>query len=308
MFWIKLKKKKGHVTNPHRIMKGLRGKGLHDALDYTITRNRWPFVFKFGQTTYDMTIPFIIVVWCHYVGNMISKPLVASKAAQKVSLLYLLLYNYICHYNVYICCYHVQVLHYLLSQPAFVVKSWRARIYNYSSGTLLKIASAELQEWVDVDPGRRGRYLEKLRHGDVLFPLLGDAVVKFIKLKPQPFPSAMVSKKHFMRYHVWKRAMVALHMVRVVLKLPASKQWNMYNAGDYKWNIRFFRFWLKNDKKIMDASPLFQALPDDFGSPANSRKRKRSLASPMSSASEAPCTVFKVEDDSDDDEDSDSTS
>ena len=89
MFWIKVRKnKKNKTTTPHRLMKGLRGKGLHDALDFAIEHNKWPFKFKYGGINYDMTIPFILVTWCHYIGNMASKPRVTSKAAQKVSTLY----------------------------------------------------------------------------------------------------------------------------------------------------------------------------------------------------------------------------
>lgn len=203
-----------------------------------------------------------------------------------------------------------QVLHYMLSQPHLVVKSWRARIYNFSSGTLIKIASEQLQDWIQVIPSRcpaRIKYLEKLVDKDDLYKYLGDAIMKFIELKPQPFPTALYSKKHFFRYPAWKRAMVGLHMVRVVLNQPASKQWNMYNVGDYKFNVRFFRFWLKKDKAIMEKSAKFQALLDDCQSPP-SRKRKRPVASPsVSSASEAtPCMVFNVNDSSSGGDDSDS--
>ena len=198
----------------------------------------------------------------------------------------------------------VQVLHYLLSQPALVVKSWRARIYNFSSGTLLKLASVDLLEYLEEAPAfmdDRNTALEKLHPKDKncedLFKILGNAVFKFIQLKPQPFPSALQSKKHFRQYQVWKRAMVGLHMARVVLRFPASKQWHKYNAGDYKWNVRFFRFWLKRDTEIVNASTMFQSLPDD-ATPTKGRKRKRHLmTSPsISSASEAPCTVFTVND------------
>ena len=202
-----------------------------------------------------------------------------------------------------------QVLHYMLSQPALVVRSWRARLYNFSSGNLIKIASQQLQDWIHVIPGRsasRIKYLEKLFDKDDLYKYVGDTICKFIELKPQPFPTAFQSKKHFLRYPAWKRAMVALHMVRVVLKYPAIRQWDKYNAGDYKFNVRFFRLWLKKDKAIMRKSKIFQALPDDLESPSTKhrRKRKRSASPSVSSASEAaPCIVFNVPDSTSDGED-----
>ena len=198
----------------------------------------------------------------------------------------------------------------MLSQRHLVVKSWRARIYNFSSGTLLKMASQQLRGWIHEEnadePGRKAcrvKYLEKLVNKDGLFTILGDAVLRFIQLKPQPFPNALFSKRHFNGYAVWKRAMVALHMVRVVLDFPASKQWHDYNAGDYKWNVRFFRFWCKKDTAIINASKTFKALPDDLASPSRGRKRKRPVASPsVSSTSEAPLTVFVVNDTSSDED------
>ena len=84
MFWIKLKRKKGRPTNAHRILKGLRGKGVHDAIDFAIKMNKWPVMFMDGDQSYNMVTQFIITVWCYYVAHMASRPSVASRAAQKV--------------------------------------------------------------------------------------------------------------------------------------------------------------------------------------------------------------------------------
>ena len=84
MFWIKLKRKKGAPTNAHRILKGLRGKGVHDAIDFAIKMNKWPVMFMDGDQSYNMVTSFIITVWCYYVAHMASRPSVASRAAQKV--------------------------------------------------------------------------------------------------------------------------------------------------------------------------------------------------------------------------------
>ena len=52
LFWVKLRqKRKGEgkkTSDPsaaHRIMCGLRAKGLHDALDWAISVNKWPVQF-----------------------------------------------------------------------------------------------------------------------------------------------------------------------------------------------------------------------------------------------------------------------
>jgi len=70
MFWVKLRKqmKKNNkkLRDPmtaHRLLPGLRSKGLHRALDFAIANNMWPCRFKTNGTSYDMVGPFIIAAW-----------------------------------------------------------------------------------------------------------------------------------------------------------------------------------------------------------------------------------------------------
>ena len=189
------------------------------------------------------------------------------------------------------------MLHYLLSQPELVVKSWRARIYSYSSATLLKLAAAPLIDWIRGNPTRRARDLQKLRNRDGLFAILGDAVVRFVQLKTQPFPQAMLSKRHFMGYDKYKRGMIAIFMIRLVLEMPANKQWKNYSVADYKWNVRMFRNWMKHDAAIIRSAPRFTRLPDDLASPPH-RRRMADSPSMSQSPSDAPLTVFEVNDES----------
>lgn len=193
----------------------------------------------------------------------------------------------------------MQVLHYMLSQPELMVKAWRARIYSYSSATLLKLASASLKDWMQGDE-RRATDLQKLRNRCGLFPILGDAVVHFVQMKTQPFPQAMLSKRHFMSYEPYKRAMIAIFMIRLVLQIPANKQWKNYSVQDYKWNVRMFRNWMKHDAAIIRSAPRFTALPNDFTSPPH-RRRRTDSPSVSQSPSDAPITVFDVEDESSED-------
>ena len=87
----------------------------------------------------------------------------------------------------------------------------------------------------------RAECLQKLKDEDDLYEILGDAILAFMKLKPLPYPHALFSKRHFWEVKDWKRAMAFVFLLRVVFQFKAPKQWNKYNAKDYKFNIRSFR-------------------------------------------------------------------
>jgi len=138
-----------------------------------------------------------------------------------------------------------KVLHYLLSQPNLLVKSWRERIYSYSSATWLKICGEGVIEWINEVPSayqQRVSQLMKLVDVDDLHHRVAEAIFHFIKCKNLPFPHAMYSKRHFWEVPAWKRSMVFVHLLRVVLGFKAPKQWHKYSLKDYKFNIRTFRY------------------------------------------------------------------
>ena len=137
-----------------------------------------------------------------------------------------------------------KVLHYMLTKPSLIVKSWRARIYSYSSATWLKVAGSGLIDWIN-EPVHMHKLrvgcLLKLKDEDEMYSLIGDAIMEFMRLKNLPFPHALFSKKHFWEVPSWKRAMVFVFLVRVMLGLKSPKQWKLYNVKDYKHNVRSFR-------------------------------------------------------------------
>lgn len=132
----------------------------------------------------------------------------------------------------------------MLSKPDLVVKAWRGRIYSYSSATWLKQTGAGLIDWINEAPHLhrlRVRCLQKLIDEGDLYELIGTATMEFMKEKSLPFPHAMWSQRHFWEVKAWKRAMIFVFLLRVVLKLKTPKQWKKYNVVDYKYNIRAFR-------------------------------------------------------------------
>ena len=220
-----------------------------------------------------MVPPFVIATWCHYVGHMTGKPSLHAKSAQKV-------------------------LHYLLSQPALLVKSWRARIYSYSSASWLKVCGESLIEWLNEVPHaykQRVSDLQKLTDVDNLHELVAESIFNFMKCKNLPFPHAMYSKRHFWEVPDWKRSMVFVHLLRVVLGFKAPKQWHKYTPTDYKFNIRSFRMFQRLGRTIMMKSPSLSKLPDDRDVPV---RKRRALTSTSPSCSEATVSVFRVDTDS----------
>lgn len=223
-----------------------------------------------------------------------------------------------------------KVLHYMLSQQDLVVKAWRSRIYSYSSATWLKLTGAPLIDWINETPHLhklRVRCLQKLTDEGDLYELIGTAIIDFMKKKSLPFPHAMFSQRHFWEIKSWKRAMIFVFLLRVVLVLKTPKQWKKYNVVDYKFNVRsfrlpfllasytypliclltviflviylfcsFYRLYMRRDREIIERSPLFQQLPADLVVTPVKRRNKSVTTSP--SASEAPVTTFAVHTDS----------
>ena len=60
------------------------------------------------------------------------------------------------------------ILKYLLMNKNLVSKTWRNRIYYYSSGTVFAIVSNDLGNWLDEEEGEqqdlRSKYLRQVRH------------------------------------------------------------------------------------------------------------------------------------------------
>ena len=215
----------------------------------------------------------------------------------------------------------LQVLLYLLTQPALVVQSWRKRQYFYASATIFREICGPLRLWLynnrkhEVDPNdedlvRRTQMLRKLNDYDGLYGLIGDAILLFIKTKRAPFPGALLSKEHFLRYATWKRAFIFVKLMRELTCTHANKHWNKFGYGNYKLNKLCFRYFCEKDESIWGMSPLFQKLDDTWEAPSKEghpstpikqRTRKRfELSSPEGKPSGKRSKIVCLLSDSDD--------
>ena len=237
---------------------GLCSKWLHKAIDFAIKHNYWPvrFVGPDGSH-YDFNTPFLIAVWVFYVHLMYGRPALRANAPQ-------------------------MVLKYLYSQPALVVRAWRARIYKFSSATVFTEVSIALKDWVqaqdvsgDVQTNtrrKRTNELKKLKNVPSLYQMIADTMFRFIQRKTNPFPSACKSQRNFLAVDSWKRAMLFVHLFRHVTDSPANRQWHRYGHEQYTTNVKLFRRYMNVDKVVVEAGDRFRSLPETTQSPKKKRK------------------------------------
>jgi len=122
-----------------------------------------------------------------------------------------------------------------------------------------------------------------------LYQILGDAIIAFMRIKPEPFLSgALLSQDHFWRVPPWKRAVTAVFMLRFVLGYRAQSQWKKFTSKDYKLNKRSFQRWLQKESEIFEQSEELAKLPEHFDSPAKPNKKKRKLKSDSELSTDSP--------------------
>ena len=180
------------------------------------------------------------------------------------------------------------------------MQSWRKRQYFYASATIFREISGPLQKWLhndrdplevakdDPDLVRRTIALRKLHDIDGLYPLVGDAILKFVEMKRAPFPGALLSKRHFKKYATWKMAFIFVKLMRELTCSHANKHWNKFGYGNYKLNKLCFKYFCDKAEEVWKQCILFKELPDEFqpkgdgpDTPIKQRTRKRfELSSP----------------------------
>ena len=82
-----------------------------------------------------------------------------------------------------------------------------------------------------------------------LYNLIGNTMLEFMKLHPQPFPNALFSKKDFWLVEQFKRAQLFIFLSRFILEMPAQKAWDQFREKDFKFNTRAFRRFVASQRK-----------------------------------------------------------
>ena len=238
---------------------GLCAKWVHAAIDFCLDKGLYPVRFETESAKYDFVQPFTVIMWGHYCSKMYGDPSLRADTTQTI-------------------------LKYLHSQPSLVVKAWRKRLYRFSGAFVFGAVSDKLKLWIECedivgDDERQEKVkshhlaLRKLRDEDGLFATLGDTIIRFMRKKATPFPTAFDSKPDFKKVPAWQRAFVFVHLYRYVMNKPANKQWHKYGHENYRVNKVLFTRYKRVDSQVYSASTHFQKLPDV--SPFASKKKKR---------------------------------
>ena len=115
--------KKERQKMHHKLLSGLQGRLVNEATDKTIALNEWPVMFTDASGSPTNLIPrFTVHLWTFYCSKMKGYPGPTSKAAQKILL-------------------------YLSVNPVLVSKTWRNRLYYYSSGSILGSLNVDFRSW-----------------------------------------------------------------------------------------------------------------------------------------------------------------
>ena len=121
---------------------------------------------------------------------------------------------------------------------------------------------------------KRSKMLRNLTVDEVMFDLIGDAMMRFMKDKSHPFPNALLSRKHFNRVPVWKKAQVYIRLIRNVLDIHANSHWNKYGYVNYKFNVVVFNSYCEKNDEIWKLCKSYLNLPEDFVPPAPQANQK----------------------------------
>ena len=96
-----------------------------------------------------------------------------------------------------------------------------------------------------------------------LFGILGDAVIEFMASKPQPFGvKATRYRDVFWDVPTFKRALFFVFFIRYMLGFKSQRNWKKFLQSDYKFNTRCFKRWEDQETAIMQASKLYQEMPE----------------------------------------------
>ena len=210
------------------------------------------------------------------------------------------------------------VLEYMLVNRPVFVKAYHNRVYSYSSGSKFSEVAYPLQQWMEQLESQRAknpslpsakRTLKLLNNVNNLHRVVGDALISFVKAKPEPFLTHILkSKDHFWSIgKVYKFCMTFVFLLRYVFGYKSQHQWRKFTVRvvlctcctsslshlkpnhsqerDYKLNVRCFDVFLHKHKQVFEASQQYQALPENPSTPP--RKRAHASAS-LSSDSPAP--------------------
>ena len=281
----------------HKFLPALQGRLVNFGADFGISHNQWPVVFRCKDgTVVSMVFKFAVHVWIAYCSKMKGHPSPTSNAAQKVLL-------------------------YLVSEQEMLCKTWRNRLYYYSSGSIMQTLQVDFNTWMTTQGVEKAQkairkvclrcllvpspdfFLTHLAclqvlNTDGLYGLVGAAIFEVIQRKPQPFPQGCSSKAAYTKISPWKRAMIYVFLARFLCKKKAQQRWMNYSETDYQFNVRVFRRYLLVDADILRHTQPFLDLPATAADTLQGVKKRKRKRSGLTTASESEAIKMRYRVDS----------
>ena len=93
---------------------------------------------------------------------------------------------------------------------------------------------------------------------------MGTAILDFMRAKKNPFPNALLSKKHFNRIPVWRVANVVVSLLKYVLEINANQHWYNYGYQAWKFTTTVFEAYCTKHDTVWIHCRYYQKLPDDY--------------------------------------------
>ena len=122
-FWLKTKRQTR--IRPHSNLKGMAAKWTNASVDYAMGMNKWCVKFvDAGGHKHNLIPEFIVTMWLKYLTLMTGRPEARMNSAQLV-------------------------LKYMMLSQTQVHRTWRNRLYRFSSGTTFSRITDDLYQFLE---------------------------------------------------------------------------------------------------------------------------------------------------------------
>ena len=118
-----------------------------------------------------------------------------------------------------------------------------------------------------------------------------------MRKKRQPFPNAVLSKKHFQQIPVWRVGYVFVNLVKHVLDVTANSHWYNFGYQAWKFTKTVFERYCEKHHSVWTHCKLYQELSEDCASMISKTStpvKKRSRSNFELDTPEAPRLVKTV--------------
>ena len=137
-----------------------------------------------------------------------------------------------------------------------------------------------------VIPLKPAQALKRLVNVSGLYSILGETIMDFMELKPQPYGlRALKSREDFWNVDEFKRGLTFVFLLRYVLGFPSQRMWKRFKMSDFKFNTRCFKRWLEKEADIFSSCKRYNDMPEKAPVLRTEKRRGAQRAESLSSDS-----------------------